>query len=612
MECRTFNLFDTPNLEKRVVCISDDYILSSQVSSCFNEEHTYFVVLEPPRSFHKFWRNEFIKLNNVLAQIRADRIIFVNVELKMVRLIKSQLNINETRYEYLKDQADVLKYAGNFKDKFKGVIKCPPDSKKITYALLEAKKNKFQLIVDAKTSYKFRFNKNTEKHLIVSNSSSKILPVLLANYAFAISADIGFFSTSLKYTPQEIYSIIKDSKGLNKRAVNAKKITSRIKSRLELNLKKIDKYNFVTFFTDDFEYGYFFREIPNTHIFNKLLPSYFLASSIAQPKIEIQSALLVDTGFFEDSETYGILNFLAEKEVVIKELEGDRFSNSELDNCIQFLPYDFLFICSHAGFPKGSQFKIKFKDKNSVEHIIIVNILDSFELTNKGVGKNRIVNVKTFIEFVELDGHPWYRKKYKKNSSKTILEDFIKIDRKEWDVLHEKEVNMEYSNVIATKDPLGYYIPMLHSISNPESTPFIFNNACLTNYTMAINFIFAGSNFYIGTVKPVGSDNATKIAISFFEKTIVQFKPLALSLWEAMREVDPRRQDAVYTCAGCHFQRFVFNCFSYNKSKLVKRLQDDIIRRNRKAADLRLEKNVRERHGDAAQFLQAELINLVE
>lgn len=71
-----------------MVYISNDYILTAQISACFNEKGVYFAILEPPRSLHKYWRNEFIKLNNVLAKIRPTKIIFVNIKEEIITLIK--------------------------------------------------------------------------------------------------------------------------------------------------------------------------------------------------------------------------------------------------------------------------------------------------------------------------------------------------------------------------------------------------------------------------------------------------------------------------------------------------------------------------------------------
>ena len=132
--------WDAPQLEERIVCISDDYILSSQISSCFNNEGTYFIVLEPPRSLHKYWENEFVKLNNVLAKIHPQK-LFYQRQNEFIEPIKRQLRLSENRYEHLANQAQVTKFVSSYNASFKGTLKCPPDRAKMTYALLEAKGN---------------------------------------------------------------------------------------------------------------------------------------------------------------------------------------------------------------------------------------------------------------------------------------------------------------------------------------------------------------------------------------------------------------------------------------------------------------------------------------
>lgn len=601
------NEWESPRLEERIVCISNDYILSAQISACFNNEGVYFAVLEPPRSLHKYWQNEFVKLNNVLAKIHPQKIIFVNVKNHMANLIKGQLRISENRYEYLNNESQVQEFVDKYKTSFKGTLECPPDREKVTYALLEVKRKQYRLLIKSGAKYKIKSDTTARKHIVVSDSSSNLLPVILANYSFSINADIRFLNCNLPYSPREIYSIIGDTRGNDKRALTAKEIARDIKSTLELELVGLNRYKLVTFFTDDFQYGYFFPKISTTHIFNKLLPSHFIADSIAQPNIEVQSALLVDTGFFKDSETNDISDLLAQRGVFVKELRDNQFSNLELDNNIQFFPYDFLFICSHAGFPEGTRFKIKFADKNNCDHTIVVDILDEFNPTDKGVGENRLIGIKTFTEFVELDGQPWYQKKYKKDSSKTVVEDFIAIDRKDWEVLEKKKVKMRYCNVVVTKDPLSpYYIPMIHGISDPQSAPFIFNNACVSTYTICANFIFAGSSFYIGTVKPVKDLDAVKTALCYFEKSIKQNKSLTLSLWEALNEAGIPEKDRVFTCVGCHFKKFSFISGEDNKTKVKKRIQVDIALRIKRVFGNDLEDSVKEKHTDAIKFLLAE------
>jgi len=600
--------FNPPDYYKDIICISNDYIYSAQISSCFNRKDTYFTVLEPPRSLHKYWANEFIMLNNVLARYKPRTIIFAKVKDQIIELIKKQLKLPEDKYLYIKDKSQLDNFMKTFCTSTKKILRCPPSRLKVAYALLEAKKQNMQLIIEPKSQYKIKHDIDSE-HIVVSDSLVNILPVLIANYSFSIKADIQIKKIEIEYSPKEIESIMVDSRKRGQKGIFARKITETIKSKIITNFQCLNKYLIITFFIDEFPYGYFFQKIPSTHIYNKSLPSYFLSESIATGGLPIRSSLLIDTGFFKKSETNFIKNCLLDKNVQTKLLDGDTFSNSELDKNIQFLPYDFLFICSHGGFPEGMRFKVKFLDKNNCDHTITIDTIDSFYPTNIGQGDNQIINVQTFYEFVELDEKPWYQKEYKPGSSKTVVEDFLAIGRKNWDVLKKEKVQMNFCNVIATKDPLGPYVPMVHSISDPMSTPFIFNNACSSTYTLATNFIFAGSSFYIGTVNSVDTDIAIIIAKHFCNKSIKQGKPLIISLWESQNEPTITTQDKVYISIGCHFMKFLF--FKNENNQLIqkKRIQLEAFLRKKRIESI-MEPNVKYKHTEAINFLFNEFSKL--
>ena len=602
---------DPPKLYRKIVCISDDYIMSAQLSSCFHRKKFYFSVLEPPRSLHKWWRNEFIKLNNVLAKIDAEKIILLNLKREIVDLIKDQLKIPENKYIYINTKEELEIFINKYSSIFKGTIECPPDRESITQALLEAKRKEFKLVVKTGVDYKYE-KEEGRKHLLACDSTENLLPVVLANYAFAIDADIQFFKGNDRYTPMEIYSVLSDTRASGERSKTAKEIKREIQEKLNIELKNVNDYEFITFFTDDFQYGYFFPNIPSTHILNKLLVGQFIADAVAEPVVKTTSALLVDTGFFPNSETDYIRNALAKQNVVIRELRDDQFSNVDLSNYVQIYPYDFLFICSHGTFPEGTRFKIKFNDNNGVSHTILVDVLDSFGLTGKGDPNNPIVDVQTITEFVELDDQPWYQKKYKTGSSKTIVEDFMAIKREHWNVVEKKDVIMSFANAIVTKDSLGPYIPMIHGISDPFSSPFVFNNACVSTYTMGVNFIFAGASFYIGTVRNAKDSVAIQTAIGFFEKTIIQNKSLALSLWEVQVEAKIPYDDRVYICIGCHFQRFLFNKTEDTQKILKSRIARSAFMRLKSSEKTNLEDNVKQRHLNAVEFLKKVTLDILQ
>jgi hypothetical protein len=525
------------------------------------------------------------------------------VNQKIVKKIKEHLKLPESRYLYINSGIQLNLFMRTFRSSTKGFIKCPPLREKVVYALLEAKRRNYQLIIDSNSTYEINRSQSS-KHLVLSDALVNVLPCLLANYAFSIGADIRTSKINLNYEPKEIIGILESSRKKDNRGCTAREITQNIKTKLVSKLRFLEKYDFITFFIDDFPYGYFFPNKPSTHIYNKALPSHFLAKSISAKGIHIDSALLVDTGSFEDSETESINLQLQRKNVVTKVLQGKNFTNSILDKNVQFLPYDFLSICSHGGFPEGVRFKVKFIDKNNCDHIIVIDTIDSFFPTNKGEGDNRIIDVQTFYEFVELDGKPWFKKEYKIGSSKTLVEDFLSIGREHWHIIEKQKVFMRHCNVIETQDKLGPYVPMIHSISDVFSTPFIFNNSCSSTYTLSGSFIFAGSTAYIGTVNSVGTISAVKVAEMFVHKSISEEKPIVISLWESVNESKIIPKYNVYVCFGCHFNKFSFsNDITHSKFNLKNRIKTEAYMRKQRANDQGLEDSVKVRHSDAINFL---------
>jgi len=599
-----------PNIEKRIVCISDNFVLAAQISSYFNDNDMYFSVLELPRFLREDWTNELIKLNNVLSRIKADRIIFAGVSNELITLIKNQLRISERKYLYINKKSEIKKIDNFTKQVFRGTIECEPDSLKITYCLLEAKRKKLKLNVTSSARYSPTISQES-KHCVYFDSVENINPVLVANYAFSINADIQFLDLNLEYDSREISSIISDSQGNSERGTTARGLSAEIELEIKSCIGDIRSYEFATFFTKAIHYGFFCPQIPATHILNSILPSYFLAISVSENKVTVNSTVLVDTGFFKNSETDDICDLLTVKNVCVKELRDNQFSNFDLDNAVQFYPYDLLFICSHGGSPSGERFKIGFNDSNDCYHTITIDVAHSFEPTNVGKGDNRMINVKTFTEFIELDDQPWYSKHYKPGSSKTVVSDFIMIDRKDWQVLERTKVeNMKHCNVIVTQSKMGGYMPMVHSISDPESAPFVFNNSCISNHTLDNSFIFAGASFYVGTIKNVNNLDAVNVAKTFFKKTVEDEHELALSLWQAQQESD-LVGGSVYTSTGCHFMKFLFDSSSDSREIVKRRIKADVLRRLRRSRQEGLDDSLKKRHMEAAKYLtvEHELIN---
>ncbi|PIR63424.1 MAG: hypothetical protein CO156_01620 [Candidatus Pacebacteria bacterium CG_4_9_14_3_um_filter_40_12] len=545
-----------------------------------------------------------------MAKIRPEICIFAGVNPKYIKIIKDQLRIPEERYITVTKKSQIKsEIAEPMNIVFEGNLECEPEKQKVAQALLIAKKNKQRLVITNKANYKYSF-KQTSKHCVYYDIDDELSPVIVANYAFSINADIKFIQTDLEYSSKEIAALIFDNDSNEARGDVAREINASIKSELDADFGEIEAYDFVTFYTDEIPYGYFYPNIASTHILGRIMPGYFIAESIANPEIIVKSALLVDTGFFSDSETDDVSDLLAQKEVITKEFWDNQFTNYELSNSIQFYPYDLLFICSHGGLPEGQRFDIQFVDSRGCEHVIVVDAIDSFEPTGFGTGEDAIINVKSFYEFVELDGSPWYEKTYKPGSSKKIVSEFSKLKRKDWKVLKQRKVkNVNYCNVIVTKGVSKNFIPSFSSLSDPESFPFVFNNACISNHVLSSNFIYGGASTYIGTVKSVKNTDAVNVAKLFFNKTINMSAPFPKALWESQEEAG--LDEKVYVITGCHFLKFKFEgTENENLIELKHRLSRDIERRSKRVLSRDLDKSIAKNHMSAAYFLKNELEKL--
>lgn len=290
----------------------------------------------------------------------------------------------------------------------------------------------------------------------------------------------------------------------------------------------------------------------------------------------------------------------------MKELRSSKFTNAELHDLINYYPYDLLFLCTHGGFSEGTRYEILFKDKLNFSHKFTFDVVDSFRPTDRGRGKDRIINVSSMYEFVDIDGMPWYQKKLARESSDTIVEDFLKLDRKDWQVLSKSDTIMRFCNIIFTKDSLGPYIPVIQSVSDPQAFPMIFNNSCISNYTLSTNFIYAGTGFYIGTVTSVDDSSAKRVALSYFNNLVHHKMNPIKSLWHAQMQTDIPISDRVYTCIGCHFMKVSLHTEQENRDNLRARLKWSMDMRYKKAIDNNCEENAKYDHLDALKLLTEE------
>jgi hypothetical protein len=330
---------------------------------------------------------------------------------------------------------------------------------------------------------------------------------------------------------------------------------------------------FITFITLGIPYGHFFPEVPSTHLFSypdlgfNIFAGIYYASEIKNTR----SVILVDPGFFENSEGDIVIQNLQSKRVFIKSLRGDQAKVYDVKNHIQFYPYDLLYICSHAGEMEGKRLKIRFYDLYRKPHIIVIDYATGFGLTEEGKAADTIVEVTDFRRFVELDGVDWTDKEGLESieNFEHVIKTFAEMPIEKWEILESRYVPY-VKDCFALKLTDHYCLILFHVVADHE-LPIVFNNACFSFYRSSGRFIFAGARAYIGTLTKIENELAISVAEKLFGN-LTDEKPLPVVLWEAQRLVWPNNPESrTYFHLGCHFTNIIGNdqdMSAYLKSRL--------------------------------------------
>jgi len=242
----------------------------------------------------------------------------------------------------------------------------------------------------------------------------------------------------------------------------------------------------------------------------------------------------------------------------VKEINGNQGTAWNVRNHFQFYPYDFLYICTHAGeIREGTRLTISFRTNDGQDHTIVIDVVHTFALTDEGIGEDRLVEVIRFTGFVELDGVLWSDKEGKRriNAGET-LQQFLQMPEEDWDIRERHDVNTirEFVGIQAID---GAVSVMTHHVAGGGHVrPIVFNNACTSLYNFNTFFMHAGARGYIGTLTSVTDETAKELARRFFE-SLTDTALLPVHLWEVQRGLFQNPRDRIYVHFGCHFNRLV-------------------------------------------------------
>ena len=598
------NLFKIPIIHRKAICITDDPISGGIISSYFNQENEYFALIECPRLARPDALNEIIKRVNLIARIKPEVIIFANITKEIIGTIKKYFPDQKILdIDAINEIDSLLKV--EFKCDNLEKLYCKPEE--IVYGSLLAKFKKNHLFIDdnAPNLNYFEINKLVSSgHLVTIDDNKGIVPIIAVNYAYSINAKLLFLPEKDEEEIKIIYKDIANSRyyqGLKRgEDANRSLISQQINYESYFPGRKIDA-SFITFITKGIPYGYFFPDIPSAHLFSYPDLGMTISNNLYYSNYikETRSALLVDPDVFPENwgqtETGFVSEQLEKMGVYTKELRGKNAKVYDTSLFIEWFPYDLLYICSHAGRMDGRELKIKFLDRNGNEHRIVIEEAVSFGLTHEGVGDDRLVEVTNFINFLSIDGFDW-REKIEKSDGKitgNTIEDFLAIPREKWQVINKRDIPF-VNNSIRIELADGDSQLVFHNVSG-MGLPIIFNNACVSFYSFALRFLFAGARSYIGTLAPINTVKAKEIAQLFFNSLSVS-KPLPILLWEIQKKCFPNPIERVYIFVGTHFCNMLPPSIDTNIyvnqriSNQIKRLERQFI--EEKPRDLNRLKNV--------------------
>lgn len=561
-----------PEIHGFFACITGNLEIAAKISALFSPENFYFPVIDPPRVKRPDASNEAIRRLNLLAQLHPKRIIFGNLSTEEKLSLVGGIPLAKIDNVETAEELDALIKAISGELDIKGVIECREDQVVLGLLLAKYEKKFIEIKSDAPdVDEKAIKSYSSGDHLVVLDDLSGINQVIAANYAFMLNGRIKILPNSPEEENLSAFEDIMDRDNPNdtRRGKRAERslMSQQYKLDKKISIGEIEE-KFVTFITSGFPYGYFFPEVPSTHLFSNPDLGLSVLKGLMAAYRPTNTALTIDPGHFKNSEIQEVNNALAKLGTHVKTLIDSEATVYKLGISIETYPYDLLFICSHAGQTDGQEFTIEISDNEGKPHTLVVEVADGFGLTGEGTGDSSIVEVKSHYGFVSMDGYDWSNPDRPK--TKGVVENFMNnTDRSKWKIISRRDVPVvKRAVVLEMKD--GNFIPMMHNLAGHES-PLVFNNACITFNEFSERFIFAGAVAYIGTLVNISTKYAIEFAKIFFN-SLDPSKPIPIHLWETQKKLNNDPKKYYYMHAGV-FHTFINPADSDTTGKLKKKLE---------------------------------------
>lgn len=581
---------EVPTLE-RCVCIGNDVALVAEISSLFRARRTYFPVFPAPRLTRDDWTNEVIRLNNAVARVSPEQIIYAGLGPEVKAALAPYFP--QSKIIEIASSDDITQRFPHLLAGRAGSTHCGPHN--IASALLKAKRANKRLhpLATSQEQGDRDVLDSPTGHILVCEARSDVVQVIAANYAYAIGASLLFIEEPSPSAVDEINEALYSVYG-NDSLLPMPTQVQALKARIRTLLPDLNTQmgSAITFITGGVPYGLAVSDMPTAHLIAYPDLGISLVSSIyAEHQFAgVRVAVLIEPGDMAASEIDFIAQVLARRHAFIRLLVGNTARVYDARRSIEVYPYDLLVISCHASEVEGWRHTYQFTDSEGIDRSLVVEVAAGFGL-KPGTD---MFHVTEHMRFISLDGVPWDDEEKKKQLYVgRAIRDFIDM-REQLRPTQIRDVK-RVRGAMALGMSDGNLFLGLHTVADGNS-PIILCNACGSWHQLAKMLIFGGARAYVGTLFDVTSAEACVFAERLFGRHIDE--PLAFAVWQAQREVyDADRRP--YLVVGPHFTHFR-DCKTHAVRYLARRLAFGLRRWEQKRAattDPELVQNIDERMG---------------
>jgi hypothetical protein len=497
-----------------VIAIVGNRDFGKALAQRFASGKYYFPILEEPWMSRPDARNEVLKRNNLLAQIRHECVVLAGC--------------NETTIEMLKELVP-----GRYWEKRVVVIRSHEDMEEALKPVRSYMVTNNASVNDIRTREINSLGGDDQVGVIEeSNSLGEVIAETFCSFNGYKIVKIPAASQRDVDTCEDLFRAWNCAPEDSARHLARQQLFELLRSRIG-NLEEKHPHRIV-FFTRGLPYGVLPFRSPVAHLMQERNLGLQLLRGFLRAQHGIALVLLCDPGELPDTETQRVRRIFANQGVEILDLTGTKATNHRFIYTIQHYPYDLAIISTHAGEVNGRRITEEFINSTGERFEFVYDLFPSFS--------GRFIDGKMMVQEltvpVSVNGISWYDKRGLEEQAKGFsLREYFS-PKREAERKERKPIKTElcegvkFSNALKMKD--FNWIPVMSTVGD-NYYPIIFNNACASWMSMGEKFVYAGASAYIGTSKDINTSVAAACGSRFVELAIKR-RSMLYALFDAQKE----------------------------------------------------------------------------